>query len=151
MITENFKTAADNLGWLFKYGRKDFQNLVEGTFNDNDSDGDDETNETYLCLDPTVDESKYSENTGALIEEVWTGSAMLLRVSDLDELYFDGIVDGKSKFEQYLKPLHGLIQNELRHELANCGEWTVLFRLQEIVNVFSENMDGWIIKYKLSK
>jgi hypothetical protein len=151
MIVENFKTAADNLGWVFNYGRRDFQNLVEGEWSDKDADGDDQTFEVYLFLDPTVDESKYSPNTGGLIEEVWSGRAMLLRKSDLDEIYFSAVVNGKDKYQQYLKPLHGLIQNELRDELSTCGDWSVQFRLQEIVNVFSENMDGWIINYKVSK
>jgi hypothetical protein len=67
---------------------------------------------------------------------------MLLRKSDLDQTYDE-------KATAYIEPLEADIET-LKNRLTGCnGDYSIDWEYTEIVNVFSENMDGYTVRYNI--
>lgn len=129
---EALKAIAEANGWVFEYGRSDFQNLYEAA---------EKKCTPQLFLDP-VEIRDIDNDTGVTEQEVHTGSFMIMYSSDLDE------IDYAARYAKYIKPI---IQGALKtlKESLRCG-YDVTFvqwKTVEVINVFSYNFDGVMCTY----
>lgn len=97
-LVEILRAKTEELGWIFDYGRRDFQNL-----NDADSEND---AKWYFFLDPI---STDNSNPSVVVS---TGYYMVLSKSDLDQQYdsTDGSDVDDGKFRKYILPKKGVSQ-----------------------------------------
>ena len=127
------KLIATEQGYIFFYGRRDFQNLL------NELEGE----QTYLFLDP-VQTSTDFDDYGNAEGQTFTGSFMLLKSSKLDEGYE----------ERYLTDIKPLIDSQLKlvEESFACSDYIIeSWTTTEIINLFDYNFDGVVVKYSVSK
>lgn len=131
------KTRMENIaaanGWDFDYGRADFQNLVDETV----------AGRVHLFLDPVRRRNIKSTTNGTVTGRRWAGHFMLLLKSDLDEVYDE-------KYDNYIAQLWAAL-DAFETQLDNCGADEVELDATEIVNVFSENMDGLTVRYIITE
>lgn len=133
---EFFEAVALDYGWKPIYARRDFANtyeVVQWLESEIDSY---HSNETIMVIDP-IKRSKGS-NSGSM---VYSGSLLILTVSDLDETY-------EKKHEKFIKPLipvvHGTFENTLR-----CTYDVERWESIEVINQFDRNADGLSVSYNL--
>tara|TARA_R110002167_G_scaffold81296_2_gene222667 strand:+ start:3685 stop:4110 length:426 start_codon:yes stop_codon:yes gene_type:complete len=135
-LKERIEAACTTLGYEFDYGRADFQNLNSNL----------DVNKTYLMLDP-IRRKVVRGGTGSVRGYVYRGHFMLLRKSSLDEVY-SGAED--AKYEKHISPLYTAL-DALDLNLLGCSlDYQTEFESTEIVNVFSENMDGLVVNYTIT-
>ena len=134
-LKDDIKTVADSNTWGFEYGRSDFNNLIDDV----------EENKTYIVMDPIKVKPLYN-NTGATFGHRYSGYFMMLRKSTLDNLYSGS---SSAKYEKHIEPLYDDVE-VLKNGLTGCnGDYDIDWDCTEIVNTFSENMDGLIVKYTI--
>lgn len=129
---DKLKAIATDQGWVFKYARKDFQNLV------NEVEGD----QTFLFLDPVQIGHDFGE-FGEAQDKVYSGSFMLLKSSELDEGYE----------QRYLTDIKPLIESQLLiiQEAFACSDYTIdSWNTTEIINLFDYGYDGIVVSYSVS-
>lgn len=126
------KEIAQVNGWVFFYGRRDFQNLLNEV---------EDLDKIYVFLDPVqIDNSfnEYNDNT----ESTHSGTFMLLKSSELgdgyDERYQDDI---KPLIEQHVQTIITAL-SEAEYEINNL-------RTTEIINVFDWNYDGVVVHFSV--
>jgi hypothetical protein len=131
-----FEQQAANLNWGFEYGRRDFNNLLSNA----------EENKTYIVADP-VKRKRLKGNTGGVYGYRYRGHFMLLRKSSLDQKYSG---DENAKYEKHIVPLTADL-DALEDALMGCTvDYDIDWEATEIVNVLSENMDGYIVNYTIT-
>lgn len=127
-----FKDTAESNGWVFEYGRSDYQNL----YNQEISGG-----TIHLFVDPIVIDSTFSDAGNE--SQTYTGKFMMLLSSDVDESYND-------KYNDYIKPIMTNAIQTFKDELV-CGEMTInKFQMMEVINLFNFNLDGVLVTYSIS-
>ncbi|MCG2611514.1 hypothetical protein LZZ90_08335 [Flavobacterium sp. SM15] len=127
-----FKNIAETNGWVFEYGRKDYQNL----YNEDVSGG-----TIHLFVDPIVIDSSFS-NTGNETKS-YSGRFMMILSSDVDEMYDD-------KFNDYIKPLFNGALQTIKDTLV-CDDYDInKFQTLEVINLLDFNLDGVLVNYSLS-
>jgi hypothetical protein len=133
-LVEVLKTKTESIGWVFNYGRADFQNLVE-TESETDP-------KWYFFLDPIS-----TDNTNPVMP-VSTGHFMILSKSDLDQKY-DG-VDGK--FTLGILPKKEYLRNDFRN-LIECGGDLEITKsvTTDIINFFDDNLDGVLVAFTITQ
>jgi hypothetical protein len=124
-----FKDSAESNGWVYEYGRTDYQNLFD-TFSSAAT--------VHLFVDPITTDSTFSD-TG-FETKTYSGKFMMLRSSDVDETYED-------KYTDYIKPLIDGALQTLKDEII-CAEYDInKFATTEIINLFDFNLDGVLVNY----
>jgi hypothetical protein len=146
MFVEFLRALAESLGYIFHYGRSDFNNLFE-------TESDDDPN-TYLFLDPVTRAPVFSQDSG-LLTNYWTytGKFLLLSKSDLDQEYDQqtGIrPESEGKWSQNIHPkvevaLKTLTKNISCSEDQQINRWLVM----DVINLFDENMDGVMVEFEI--
>lgn len=137
-MVERLRTITEGLGWKFFYGRRDFQNLVEAN-EENDPDW-------YFFLDPLEEDYKIKN------EPVFTGRAMVVSKSDLDEVYDsqkENIVSS-GKWQKYILPKKQYFQKDFREILDCTGVLEIEnYKLVDVINLYDENWDGVILNFTI--
>lgn len=133
---EILKAIATAQGWVFNYGRQDFQNL----FNKNE-----QKNLSHLFLDP-VKVRDIDNDSGATEKKVYSGNFMLLFSSDIDEESYE------DRYINYIKPI---VQGDLKtiKDEIRCN-YQVSFdvwEITEVINIFDYNFDGVICTYQITQ
>jgi hypothetical protein len=129
---EFFKNIAESNGFVFEYGRSDYQNL----YNEEISGG-----TVHLFVDPITIDSSFSDVGNE--SQTYSGKFMLLISSDVDETYED-------KYNDYIKPLINSAIQTLKDELI-CSEMEInKFQMMEVINLFDYNLDGVLVSYSIS-
>ncbi|SNA77383.1 hypothetical protein [Flavobacterium psychrophilum] len=139
-LVEVLRTKTESIGWVFHYGRSDFQNLVE-TESDNDL-------KWYFFLDPI---SADNSNSSSVVS---TGFFMVLSKSDLDQVY-DGqqeVNPNDGKFRKNILPKKQYLKNEFRN-LLECGGDLELTKLvmTDVINFFDDNLDGVLVHFSITQ
>ena len=134
-MKEILKAIATANDWGFEYGREDFQNLYDVSESDNT---------IHLFLDP-VGITKNRGDNQEVHSITYSGLFMLLKSSDVDEVSYE------YRYENYIKPLidtniTSIEDSLVCNSLANIDTWDIT----EIINVFDYNLDGVMIKYKIT-
>lgn len=126
-----FKNIAELNGWVFEYGRSDYQNL----YNENLSGG-----TVYLFVDPIVTDSTFSDVGNET--KSFSGKFMMLMSSDIDEQY-------KDKYNDYIKPIMTNAIQTFKDEFV-CSEMEIKkFQALEVINLFDYNLDGVLVNYSI--
>lgn len=130
---EILKALAAASGWVFEYGRRDFQNLHDAA---------EQKEVSHLFLDP-VQISKNRSDSGQVESITYSGNFMLLYSSDIDEESYE------YRYENYIKPILegqiGVIENDLVCvQEATIEQWQIV----EVINMFDYNLDGVIVTYR---
>ena len=129
---EILKALAKSNGWIFEYGRTDFQNL---------SDASEKKNVSHVFLDPV--EIIKNRNDSQVVESItYSNSFMILYSSDIDEISYE------ERYQKYIKPIVlteiGIVENELICEKkATIEQWKIV----EVINMFDYNLDGILVTY----
>jgi hypothetical protein len=127
------KEIADNNGWGFFYGRRDFQNLQNEVEN---------TRKIYCFLDPVIIDHNYNEY-GELESSTHSGTMMMVKSSPLDEDYED-------KYRERIMLMKSYELIRLTDALS-CNDITINnFRTTEVINLFDYGYDGLIINYSIT-
>ena len=126
-----FESYSDSLGWQFTYGNAANNNLLQTDL---------ETNNIYFMLDPLTRVKNKSEY-GGLIDTTFSSSFMLIKMSDLDEVY-------PNKYEKNIKPL--LLLLESFEDLVDCSDYQIInWSVIDAIDVLDGNMDGVIVTFSL--
>ena len=143
-LVEVLRNLVENeLNWKFYYARRDFDNLIEAS-SEND-------NQNYFFLDPVTRvpvRSELGDRTGQMDYE---GYFMILSKSDMDEVY-DGQqnvnpIDGK--YKKYIEPKLKALADEFEQKLGCISDITILrTSISDIINIFNDNFDGILVNYK---
>jgi hypothetical protein len=132
---EILKALATSNGWVFEYGRHDFQNLFKAA---------EQKNVSHIFLDP-VKIRDIDNDSGITEKKVYSGSFMILFSSDIDEQDYD------TRYQNYIKPI---VSGDLKtiKDGIRCGYDVVfdLWETTEVVNIFDYNFDGLICTYQLT-
>lgn len=144
-MRNDFASAAAALSIEFRYAREDYMNLEKDV----------DANKVYLFVDPPRITPAKSQNTGAEFSETAEGRFMLLEKSSLDEKYDEtqnaAGVTTDTKYQAHIEPLITVMKNLIK-SLENCGAgWAFSYSYTELINVFSENMDGVLVNYKATR
>ncbi|MCK5344571.1 MAG: hypothetical protein KAR20_14255, partial [Candidatus Heimdallarchaeota archaeon] len=102
---EILKAFAIAQGWVFDYGRSDFQNLFEAV---------EQKNKSHLFLDP-VEIRKIRNDTGGVEAFGYSGNFMILYSSDIDEISY------QDRYDKYIKPILSGQLDALENELI-CNQ-----------------------------
>lgn len=130
---EIIKEITNEKGYVFEYGRRDFQNLYNEA-------GDDE--QIYYFLDPVEVEPNYNE-FNELHSTTYSGSLMILKSSDLGDGYD----------ERYMNDIKPIIDNEIevvRQKIFDEEMTINTFRSVEIIQLMDYGFDGVVITYNLT-
>ena len=126
---EFLKNLATENEWHFEYGRQDYQNLAQLS---GDTVG--------LFVDPIVIDSRFSDSGNE--SQSFSGKLMFLINSDVDDFYQEKYVEIKTKISNELQ--------KLKDGLA-CSEYQInSFRTMEVINLFDQNYDGWLVNYNVT-
>jgi hypothetical protein len=130
---EIIKQLSEDKGYVFEYGRRDFQNLYNeaGT-----------SEQIYMFLDPVQIDPNYNE-FNQLHSTTYSGSFMILKSSDLGDGYT----------ERYLNDIKPIIdeQIEIVRQKLFTEEITInTFRSVEVINLLDYGFDGVVITYNLT-
>lgn len=139
MIVQTFREIAQAKDWYFEYGRPDFHNLY---------DLDDQKTFKFF-LDP-LEENHTLTDIGNTSRTTYTGRFMLLKKSDLEEVY-DGQLDTNipdGKYKRYIEPCKDEIKSIIT-DLSCQGVQIASWRILEIINVYDVNLDGIIVEFVL--
>jgi hypothetical protein len=91
-------------------------------------------------LDPLTRVKNKSEY-GGLIDTTFNSSFMLIKMSDLDEVY-------PNKYEKNIKPL--LLLLESFEDLVDCSDYQIInWSVIDAIDVLDGNMDGVIVTFSL--
>jgi len=132
---EILKAFATLKGWVFEYGRSDFQNLFNSA---------EQKDVSHLFLDP-VKIGKRRNDTGGVEAMVYTGSFMLLYSSEIDEIGYE------ERYLKYIKPIVMTKIELIETDLICVQEAKIeLWEIVEVINMFDYNLDGVIVNYKLN-
>ena len=131
---EILKALAAANGWVFDYGRSDFQNLFEAA---------EQKAVSHIFLDP-VGVLDVDNDAGVTEQKIYSGSFMILYSSNIDELSYD------ARYQNYIKPIVSgdlrTINNAIRCTYEGSIEsWDIA----EVINMFDYNLDGVICTYKI--
>jgi len=145
-LVEKLRTITESLGWVFHYGRRDFQNLVEA---DTATDA-----KNYFFLDPVTRRPAYSDTGTFTGFTDFSGYFMILTKSDLDEVY-DGQLDADTadgKWLKYIKPKLDVLLGAF-NSAVYCENSLQIKTLDitDMINVFDENLDGILVNYTISQ
>lgn len=131
---EILKALAAANGWVFEYGRSDFQNLFEAS---------EQKEVSHIFLDP-MEIRDIDNDSGVTEKKGYSGSFMILYSSDIDEQSYD------DRYQDYIKPI---IEGDLitiKDSLVCTYEAKViLWKITEVVNVFDYNFDGAICTFEV--
>ena len=136
-VLEDYCTS---LGWGFSYGNKSNNNLLQDLV----------AGKVYLILDP-VRESEGISQFGGDGVSTFTGSFMLVVLSDLDNVYHTQL-DVPREQGKYVKNILPLKENlKVLKGLIDCSEmvrsnWSIV----DAIDVLDENMDGVIVTYTIT-
>jgi hypothetical protein len=124
------KDIAEVNNWIFKYARRDYQNLVNEVDNDN----------IFLFLDPVQTANEFDEYNNPVAVN-YSGSFLLLKASDFDQDY-------EGRYVEHIKPLIDSTLKQITESIAcdeklNIQSWNTT----EIINLFDMNLDGIAVKY----
>ena len=139
-MRDDFKSVADQLEYEFKYGRKDFLNMVDNV----------DESKIYIYMDPPKITPERS-GTGAKTGETVVGKFMMLKKGSLDAQYDESLqgeeVDSDTKYQAIIKPMIPLLDAFLVG-VENCGnDWEIQYSFTEIINVDDLVMDGLLVNY----
>jgi hypothetical protein len=145
-LVEKLREITEGFGWVFHYGRRDFQNLVEADAEDDQK--------WYFFLDPVTRNPLYSDSGLPTGEIEYTGYFMILTKSDLDQVY-DGQNDtdiNEGKWQEHIKPKLDNVFGEFENALT-CVDDLQIVRLSitDAINVFDENLDGILVNFKIKQ
>lgn len=139
-LVEVLRAKTESVGWIFNYGRADFQNLVE-TESENDP-------KWYFFLDPITTDST---NPSIVVN---AGHFMILSKSDLDQKY-DGQTEQEKndgKFRKNIMPKKEYLRNDFRN-LIECGGDLEITKsvTTDIINFFDDNLDGVLVAFTITQ
>ena len=145
-LVEKLREISESLGWVFYYGRKDFQNLIE-----TDAERD---NKNYFFLDPVKRTPIYSD-TGVRTGVIeYTGYFMILTKSDFDQMY-DGQNEldiDNGRWREHIKTKIDSIYAEFENVFyCNDDLQVVSMTMTDAINVFDDNLDGVLVNYKIKQ
>lgn len=150
MFVEFLRTLAESLGYVFHYGRHDYQNLFE-----TDPDGEEIDPNVYFMLDPIKRIPVLSASTSLRTSKTrYVGKFLLISKSDLDEEY-DAQTQRRSvddgKWRKNISPkveaaLGTLLDRITCTEDQTINKWEVL----DVINMLDENMDGVLIDFEIT-
>lgn len=138
MIVDDIKTIVQANSWIFLYGDKATQNLMDGEI----------STDTNLFLFPV-------ESTGTLTEmnkpEVtnWNISMIICRKSDMDagSQAENGTDQYYEKWLANIKPLYAEIMDEFLTSFACLSQYTITSQnTSEIINSMDWNVDGLLVR-----
>ena len=142
-LVEILRETSSQLNWKFYYGRRDFNNLVEAS-SENDL-------QWYFFLDPITTEADRNNGnqTGEFLHE---GHFMILTKSNMDDVYDNQLEvnpdDGK--YRKHIQPKVKKLFLDFEQKL-NCLAQVEIktLKLSEVVNLFDENLDGILVQFKI--
>jgi hypothetical protein len=139
-LVEILEQHSATLNWIFSYGNKANQNLMQATL---------VPNKIYLILDPVKRKRAFSE-FGGTGDTTFTGSFLLLRASTIDQMYYEGQGTERGKYKENIRGILGFYLESLE-AILNCGDlkindWSIV----DIVDVFDFNADGVVVTYNIS-
>lgn len=138
-LVEIFREKTESLGWVFRYGRSDFQNL-----NETESETDPKW---YFFLDPITTDNSNSQ------KQITSGHFMLLSKSDIDQNYdaTTNADENEGKFRKNILPKKLFLQNEFR-DLLECGDLEInRSSMTDIINFFDDNLDGVLVAFTITQ
>jgi hypothetical protein len=145
-LVEKLRAITTGLGWIFHYGRRDFQNLVE---TDDELDA-----KCYFFLDPVSRKKKYSASGTFSGETDYSGYFMLLTKSDLDEIY-DGQKDqnlNDGKWLKHIEPKITALMSSFDEAIVCDDDLQMVFSdITDVINVFDENLDGILVNFTIKQ
>ena len=139
-LVEILEQHSATLGWIFSYGNKANQNLIQGDLT---------PEKIYLILDPVKRKRAFSE-FGGTGDTTFTGSFLLLRASTIDQMYYEGQGTEAGKYKENIKPL---LETEVvrLEDILNCAEYKINdWSIVDVVDVFDFNADGIVVTYNIS-
>lgn len=143
-LVEILRDTTASLSWEFHYGRRDFNNLVTAS-SENDL-------KWFFFLDPiSRDGIRAAGNlTGEYVNE---GYFMILSKSDLDEVYDSqlGVNPDNGKYRMYIKPKLEKLYKEFEDKLNCIGNLEIKkMRVSDVINLYDENMDGILVQFAIN-
>jgi len=140
-LVEVLREKVESLNWVFNYGRRDFQNLVEAS-SENDP-------KWYFFLDPISTDTSNMPNG-----KVNTGYFMVLSKSDIDQVY-DGqqdVAPDDGKYRKYILPKKMFLENEFKNLIECDGTIEITKAVQsDVINLFDENLDGVLVAFTITQ
>jgi hypothetical protein len=137
-IVKIFHDFSQTQSWIFSYGNQANQNLLQSNL---------DTNQVYFLLDPVRRLKAFSEFGGSGYKS-FEGSFLLVVKSNIDQLYFESLEEGK--YGQNIEPLLRLKLPKLENEL-NCSDYRIdAWNIIDVTDIFDINLDGIIVNYKIS-
>tara|TARA_R110002049_G_scaffold309180_1_gene518139 strand:- start:27204 stop:27719 length:516 start_codon:yes stop_codon:yes gene_type:complete len=164
-IIEDFQRYSSQLNWVFSYGNKANQNLLQ-------SDLDKE--KIYLILDPVTRTKTFSE-FGGFAGISFSGSFILVVKSTIDQTYYGQTEEERfvnrastldqsfnvenncldtqyraGKYNENIKPLIELQISDLEN-IFNCSDYKIdEWRITDVTDIFDANLDGIIVNFRIS-
>lgn len=139
-LVEVLRDKTEGIGWIFNYGRSDFQNLT-ATDDENDP-------KWYFFLDPIT-----TDNTDAS-KIINTGYFMILSKSDMDQVYDnqDEVEPNDGKFRKNILPKKQYLAKEFRN-LLECGGDIEITKsiVTDVINFFDDNLDGVLVNFTITQ
>ncbi len=140
-MRNDFETASEARGYIFKYGRKDFLNLMDDV----------DTGKIYIYMDPAKI-TPIRSDTGATEGNQAEGKFMMLQKGSLDAMYDETLnkegVTTKAKYQHIIEPMIPKLE-QLVQSVENCGEnWEIQYSYTEVINIDDLVMDGLLVTYK---
>ena len=142
-LVEILRETSNQLNWKFYYGRRDFNNLVEAS-SENDL-------QWHFFLDPITTEAirNNGTQTGEFLNE---GHFMILTKSNLDEVYDNQLEvnpdDGK--YRKYIQPKVKGLFSDFEKKLNCLAQVEIkVLKSSEVINLFDENLDGILVQFKI--
>jgi hypothetical protein len=140
-LVEILRARTESIGWVFDYGRRDFQNLVE-TDSENDP-------KWYFFLDPIRTDTSLMPT-----KKISTGYFMLLSKSDLDEVYDSqqNVNPDNGKYKKNILPKKTYLENDFKNMLECDGTIEITKAEQsDIINLFDDNFDGVLVNFTITQ
>lgn len=146
MFVEFLRLVAQELGYIFQYGRRDFQNLFEAIAEDDPN--------VYLFLDPVTREPVLSQNTSLpTTYYIFSGNMMLLSKAALDQEYDENTgvrPSSEGKWTQNINPKVQASLGPLLNQIACIKDQRIeRWVIRDVVNLFDQNMDGVVIEFRI--
>ncbi|MCB0515186.1 MAG: hypothetical protein KDD49_03875 [Bacteroidetes bacterium] len=147
IIVERLREIVEGLGWVFHYGRQDFQNLVEASAEDDPL--------WYFFLSPVTTTYDYSVGGGFRSGEQYEGYFMILTKSDIDQEYDaqtgERTID-EGKWRQHILPKLQEIAGSFEKEIICSPDLILVYlRIIDAINQFDTNFDGIAVNFKIRK
>jgi len=136
-MKEYFEAIATANDWVFKYARKDYQNLYSEI---------EVKDKVHLFVDPARFTKVFERDGVEPIAINYNGVFSMLISSSFDEISYE------ERYEKYIKPLIDEEIGKIENSLA-CSSGLTIKRWfgEEAINLFDYNLDGIIVSYEICK